>query len=86
MLSVIKIIETGPRSNLFQMTRGGMDDINALVVHMRRDFKMGLIEENLWNLNLDSLPYSQAGVVRHKSPHAGYALGYLHGVHKSYNQ
>ncbi len=29
--------------------QGGMDDINALVVHMRRDFKMGLIEENLWN-------------------------------------
>ena len=35
-------------------------------------------------LNLNSLSESQAGTGRHKSPHAAYALGYLHGVMKSY--
>ena len=35
-------------------------------------------------IDLDSLPESQASVVRHKSPHAAFALGYFHGVHKSY--
>ena len=35
-------------------------------------------------LALDDLPRSQAGAVRHRSPHAAYALGYLHGVLKSY--
>jgi hypothetical protein len=36
------------------------------------------------NLDLDSLPGSQAGTVRHKSPHAAWALGYLNGVRESY--
>ena len=35
-------------------------------------------------LSLDSLPESQAGTVRHKSPHAAYAAGYLAGVEDSY--
>ena len=35
-------------------------------------------------LDLDSLPESQAGTVRHKSPHAAYAAGYLAGVEESY--
>ena len=36
------------------------------------------------DLDLDSLPESQAGTVRHKSPHAAYAAGYLAGVEDSY--
>ena len=41
------------------------------------------LEEKL-DLDLDSLPESQAGTVRHKSPHAAYAAGYLAGVRDSY--
>ncbi|RKH12499.1 hypothetical protein D7V77_41135 [Corallococcus sp. CA041A] len=36
------------------------------------------------DLDLDSLSESQAGAVRHKSPHAAWALGYLNGVRESY--
>lgn len=36
-------------------------------------------------LDFTSLPSSQAGTVRHKSPHAAWALGYLHGVQESYS-
>jgi hypothetical protein len=35
-------------------------------------------------LDLDGLPDSQAGTVRHKSPHAAYAQGYMDGVAQSY--
>ena len=35
-------------------------------------------------LDFESLPKSQAGNVRHKSPHAAWALGYLDGVGESY--
>ena len=37
------------------------------------------------NIDLNSLPESQAGAVRHKSPHAAYALGYQKGVEDSYH-
>ena len=36
------------------------------------------------DLAFDELPQSQAGSVRHRSPHAAYARGYYDGVHKSY--
>lgn len=36
-------------------------------------------------IDLGPLPESQAGAVRHKSPHAAWALGYLEGVKQSYN-
>lgn len=32
------------------------------------------------HINLDDLPFSQAGTVRHKSPQAGYDLGYEEGT------
>jgi hypothetical protein len=35
-------------------------------------------------LDFDTLPKSQAGNQRHKSPHAAWALGYLDGVRESY--
>ncbi len=37
-------------------------------------------------VDLAALEVSQAGTVRHKSPHAAWALGYLHGVMQSYGQ
>lgn len=38
------------------------------------------------NINFDDLDESQAGTVRHKSPHAAFALGYLRGVFEHYNE
>ena len=49
-----------------------------------RGFEMGRKRSETIELELDSLPESQAGVVRHKSPHAAFAMGYLHGVHALY--
>ena len=42
-------------------------------------------EENI-NINLNLLPESQAGTIRHKSPHAAFAMGYLEGVKQSYDK
>jgi len=36
------------------------------------------------DVELQDLPLSQAGKVRHKSPHAAYALGYAEGVKEYY--
>ncbi len=47
-------------------------------------FKAGENRLESLQLNLNSFPDSQAGTGRHRSPHAAYALGYLHGVMKSY--
>lgn len=49
-------------------------------------FKAGSGRKERVNLDLDSLPRSQAGEVRHKSPHAAWALGYLDGVRASYDE
>ena len=38
-----------------------------------KGYKDGLDRKEQLNLDLDSLPKSQAGTVRHKSPHAAYA-------------
>jgi len=50
-------------------------------------FPIGIIviDENK-NINFDDLEESQAGTVRHKSPHAAFALGYLRGVFEHYNE
>ena len=32
------------------------------------------------HFDADNLPYSQAGVVRHKSAYAGYSMGYTDGM------
>ncbi|MBI5788052.1 MAG: hypothetical protein HZA78_04255 [Candidatus Schekmanbacteria bacterium] len=37
------------------------------------------------NIDLDNLPFSQAGTVRHRSPHVAYARGYYDGIRESYN-
>lgn len=49
-----------------------------------KGFADGELRKEQLDLKMDDLRESQAGSVRHKSPHAAYALGYLHGVHKSY--
>ena len=43
-------------------------------------FSAGRLREEHTHVNLEELPRSQAGAVRHKSPHAAWALGYLNGV------
>lgn len=58
-------------------------DINAAGAH-DRGFADGLKRLERLNIDLNSLPDSQAGTVRHKSPHAAYALGYYDGVKSSY--
>ena len=50
-----------------------------------RGYKDGLRRKEKLNIDLNSLPESQAGAVRHKSPHAAYALGYQKGVEDSYH-
>ena len=44
----------------------------------------GMVRRETVSLALEALPKSQAGTVRHRSPHAAWALGYLHGVSASY--
>ncbi len=48
-------------------------------------YQVGLNQRERLHIDLDNLPNSQAGLVRHKSPYAAYAQGYLDGVHESYN-
>jgi len=67
------------------MTKAVPVGINAGCA-FEKGFQDGLNRKESMNLELDSLPDSQAGVVRHKSPHAAYALGYFNGVHKSYSK
>ena len=62
----------------------GQEDIVVQDVLMRRGYEDGLNRKEKLDLDLDSLPESQAGTVRHKSPHAAYAAGYLAGVEESY--
>jgi len=47
-------------------------------------FRAGKLRQENVSMSLDDLPESQAGTVRHKSPHAAWALGYLDGVWDSY--
>lgn len=47
-------------------------------------FSQGYMRNESFLMNLDMLPDSQAGEVRHKSPHEAFALGYLYGVQQSY--
>lgn len=49
-----------------------------------RGYEFGATRQEVIEMNLDDLPDSQALVVRHKSPHAAFALGYNDGVHASY--
>lgn len=49
-----------------------------------RGFEAGLARKEGVNLDLESLPGSQAGTVRHKSPTVAWAHGYLDGARQSY--
>lgn len=49
-------------------------------------YQAGLVRAEQLSLDIDGLPDSQVGTVRHKSPHAAFALGYLDGVKASYGQ
>lgn len=50
-----------------------------------KGYRAGTNRDETLNIDLDSLHESQAGTVRHKSPHAAFAQGYLDGVTASYN-
>lgn len=49
-------------------------------------FQYGLRRIKDFNINdiINSLPFSQAGTVRHKSPHAAFISGYQAGMQQSY--
>lgn len=49
-------------------------------------FQYGLQRAKNFNIDdvINVLPYSQAGVVRHKSPHAAFSSGYEAGIQESY--
>lgn len=76
-------IVTGVFLNNFLMIKGELEDTSVVVVLMKEDIRREQEDETL-HINLDSLPESQAGNVRHKSPHAAYAQGYLDGISSSY--
>lgn len=50
-----------------------------------RGFNSGRARDEKTDLDLETLPLSQAGAVRHRSPHAAWALGYVDGVRESYD-
>lgn len=49
-----------------------------------KGFEAGESLNETISLNLDELDDSQAGTIRHKSPHAAFAQGYLDGVNSRY--
>ena len=51
-----------------------------------RGYDLGVQREEVLNLDIDSLPVSQAGTVRHKSPHMAFAKGYQDGIVASYTE
>lgn len=71
-------------TTIYQWIKVEQEDIVVPDVLMKKGYREGLIRREHLNLELDSLPESQAGTVRHKSPHAAYAAGYLAGVEDSY--
>lgn len=65
--------------------QGGNGRHKCAACAYERGLALGLkLIENI-DIDLNTLPESQAGVVRHKSPHAAFALGYLEGVNIFYN-
>ncbi|MCA0934022.1 hypothetical protein LCL85_00415 [Vibrio alginolyticus] len=66
--------------------QGGMGRHKCCGCAYERGYELGLIREEMLNIDIDSLPVSQAGTVRHKSPHAAFAMGYQDGIRASYNR
>jgi len=64
--------------------QGGVGSHRCAGCAYERGFEAGRRREETVALDLDTLPESQAGTVRHRSPHAAWALGYLDGVRASY--
>jgi hypothetical protein len=50
-----------------------------------KGYAQGAIRSESMTLGLDSLDESPAGILRYRSPHAAFALGYLEGVQASYS-
>lgn len=68
----------------YLMIKGGAGRHRCAGCAYEKGYDDGLNRREQIDLDLDSLPESQAGTVRHKSPHAAYAAGYLAGVENSY--
>ncbi len=83
-LNARRTIATGRPSNPFLTTKEAPGDTGVQGCAYEKGFKDGLDRKENLDLGLDDLPVSQAGSVRHRSPHAAYARGYYDGVHKSY--
>lgn len=64
--------------------QGGMGRHKCCVYE--RGYALDLERKEKLNIDIDSLPVNQAGTVRHKSPHAAFAIGYQDGIRASYNR
>lgn len=77
--------QIGPPPRPFVKWVGGKRQLlDILQCAYDKGYQDGLVRQEKVDLDLDCLPESQAGTVRHKSPHAAYAQGYLDGVSESY--
>ncbi|PKH04268.1 hypothetical protein CXF72_02025 [Psychromonas sp. MB-3u-54] len=74
-----------PKFNLLPIDQGGHGRHRCCGCAYDAGFKAGIVRSENLILDLDSLPESQAGVVRHKSPHAAFAQGYYDGVASYYD-
>ena len=73
-----------PQYDDLPMDQGGDGRHRCAGCAHERGYKDGLERKEQLDLDLYSWPESQAGTVRHKSPHVAYATGYLEGVKDSY--
>lgn len=69
-----------PQYNNLPVDQGGAGRHRCAGCAYERGYEDGLNRKEKLDLDLES----QAGTVRHKSPHAAYAAGYLAGVEDSY--
>lgn len=66
------------------LDQGGFGRHKCAGCAYQRGLEAGQERLEKMDIDLESLNESQAGTVRHKSPHSAYALGYLEGIKKSY--
>ena len=64
-----------PQYNNLPVVQGGAGRHRCAGCAYEIGYNDGLQRKEQLDLDLDSLPDSQAGTVRHKSPHAAYAAG-----------
>ena len=70
--------------NVLPQDQGGFGRHKCCGCAYENGYAAGLNREENLHINLEAFKTSQAGTVRHKSPHAAFALGYLNGIRDSY--